>query len=645
MRNELEHIEEIERYLNGKMTQGELHAFESKLKNDENLQYEVDLQKQLVNRLKENAFKSELLSFHTDFINNESKFNFKKIALNTGIGLFITTISIAGIYYLVSQKENKKPQEVLYTAREISAEGSSEKAYLSTEALDESEDATLIAQKSESKNLTKPNSPLTGQRRKTFDSESPCRNFLLVFNEAEINAELGGEIITEISKSKINIPAGVIVDKNGNPVSGNVQIKYREYRNSAHMAFSQIPMVYSENGLNYNFNSVGMFEIRAFQNGEELEIAKGKTFTVDYSCTESLDTTYFFALDDKSQKWKKLNDIKFQAPLVLNEGKIIDTTSQVSNLGTPSPNAQLFTRVTDVSTGKYIPVSFEIIDGESYYLEKLIFENDSNYVAYEMNSPSQNARWSLKIKSPGFDPLIIDSVLLVNNKVTVIDAAMKPERAESDMKHSLGKRIIHGFRNVFSSKSKKPKSDAPKYYHHSAVRDTLFNAIELKKPEKELINKKGGAFIGNNLKSNNVLLAENSNLGHTYPTIVKGLNCANFGVYNCDQIYAVKNQVIIQPKFLDESGVEIKEQYVLSMIDLNYNGAFSFDPKSFTCSATGKNVLLLFTTSKKIYAVNSDNFSAMKIKSSGNYSFTMRDMTEIIKNTIDLENFLGLKSV
>ena len=81
------------------------------------------------------------------------------------------------------------------------------------------------------------------------------------------------------------------------------------------------------------------------------------------------------------------------------------------------------------------------------------------------------------------------------------------------------------------------------------------------------------------------------------------------------------------------------------MIDLNYNGAFSFDPKSFTCSATGKNVLLLFTTSKKIYAVNSDNFSAMKIKSSGNYSFTMTDMTEIIKNTIDLENFLGLKSV
>ena len=67
MRNELEHIEEIERYLNGKMSNGELREFEAKLKSDENLQQDVLIQKQLVNRLKENAFRSELLTFHTNY--------------------------------------------------------------------------------------------------------------------------------------------------------------------------------------------------------------------------------------------------------------------------------------------------------------------------------------------------------------------------------------------------------------------------------------------------------------------------------------------------------------------------------------------------------------------------------------------------
>src|ERR1035437_1263446 len=94
------------------------------------------------------------------------------------------------------------------------------------------------------------------------------------------------------------------------------------------------------------------------------------------------------------------------------------------------------------------------------------------------------------------------------------------------------------------------------------------------------------------------------NPGHTYPEIVKGLNVGSFGVYNCDQIYRPENKIDIIARYIDTEGKEINLLHVLSLIDLKYNGAFSFDPQSFTCNPKGKNVLALFTKTGDLYLLD-----------------------------------------
>jgi hypothetical protein len=159
-----------------------------------------------------------------------------------------------------------------------------------------------------------------------------------------------------------------------------------------------------------------------------------------------------------------------------------------------------------------------------------------------------------------------------------------------------------------------------------------------------------GDFVDGDLKikdggnrQNATLLAEGADAGHTYPDIVKGLNVESFGVYNCDQIYRLPNRVEIIANYVDTDGKALNNLHVLSMIDLQYNGAFSFDPKKFICDAKGQNVLALFTKEGELYLLEKSEFAKMNIQKSGQYTFTMKNMTNEIKNTIDLANYLGIK--
>lgn len=153
-----------------------------------------------------------------------------------------------------------------------------------------------------------------------------------------------------------------------------------------------------------------------------------------------------------------------------------------------------------------------------------------------------------------------------------------------------------------------------------------------------------GNVVDDGDRTTGTLLASGINAGHTYPKIIRGLNVESFGVYNCDQVYRLPDLVGITANYIDQNGQRIKDLRVLSLIDLRYNGAFSFDPRYFNCSAGGENVLLLFTTSKKLYALSAEEFQNMKIQTTGNYTFKMQDVTKQITSTEELEDYLFKKA-
>jgi hypothetical protein len=131
--------------------------------------------------------------------------------------------------------------------------------------------------------------------------------------------------------------------------------------------------------------------------------------------------------------------------------------------------------------------------------------------------------------------------------------------------------------------------------------------------------------------------------GHSYPSIVQGLSINRFGIYNCDQVYRLANKIEVTAKYMDAStSKELKDLQVLSLIDLNFNGAFSFNPNQFTCDSKSRNVLLLFTTSGNLYYLSEEAFRSKNLESSGEVTFKMTNVSAKVKSTEDLQKLLGI---
>ena len=95
----------------------------------------------------------------------------------------------------------------------------------------------------------------------------PCISF-------DIDASRDTIIYTGTGTS-LTFLAGTLVKKNGVPVVGKVQVKIREFHDAVSILRSGIPMRL-QSDRNAFLQSSGMLEIRAFQNGDELEIGSGK---------------------------------------------------------------------------------------------------------------------------------------------------------------------------------------------------------------------------------------------------------------------------------------------------------------------------------------------------------------------------------
>lgn len=105
--------------------------------------------------------------------------------------------------------------------------------------------------------------------------------------------------------TRIHIPSDAFVNKaTGDPVNGDVVLTFNEYHTQGEILASGIPMTYiTPEGDTADFESAGMFDIRAFQNGLELELAEDKEIEVELA-TDAGGTFEFYAYDEGQENWE-----------------------------------------------------------------------------------------------------------------------------------------------------------------------------------------------------------------------------------------------------------------------------------------------------------------------------------------------------
>ncbi|MFK7799701.1 MAG: hypothetical protein AB8E82_19765 [Aureispira sp.] len=121
------------------------------------------------------------------------------------------------------------------------------------------------------------------------------------YHDYTINAAQGKLIVTPTG-SRIAIPANAFVDQAGNPIKGEVTIKYREFHAAEDIIASGIPMHDPETGA--YMQTAGMFEIKGNQNGEEIFMTANKPVQVDMNSQVAGNDYNFYQLGAKDCRWK-----------------------------------------------------------------------------------------------------------------------------------------------------------------------------------------------------------------------------------------------------------------------------------------------------------------------------------------------------
>lgn len=119
--------------------------------------------------------------------------------------------------------------------------------------------------------------------------------------------DIGGTLTYD--STKIVIAPNAFTHRDGSEVTGEIEVSYQEFRTPADFILSGIPMSFKEGSDTRYFNSGGMFNVRVYQNGEELVLKKAadKRIQIDFPLTDNLADMGFFQFDTLSQQWNKDN--------------------------------------------------------------------------------------------------------------------------------------------------------------------------------------------------------------------------------------------------------------------------------------------------------------------------------------------------
>jgi hypothetical protein len=191
------------------------------------------------------------------------------------------------------------------------------------------------------------------------------------FTGFEINTERDTFFVSN-NGSLIAVPKNAFIDSAGNVVKGKVELSYREFHHPAEIILSRIPMTYDSAGTRYHFESAGMFEIAANQEGKKLRIAQGKSIDVKLA---SLDTAtskfnqYYMA--NVNERWQYLNkDVLWRMPDDIAQPAAADTQKYVQ-AKLYNENKQQFHILADMTEfpelSRLNDVLFEISDREKNF--------------------------------------------------------------------------------------------------------------------------------------------------------------------------------------------------------------------------------------------------------------------------------------
>jgi len=414
--------------------------------------------------------------------------------------------------------------------------------------------------------------------------------------------------------SVILVKANSLKDENGNNITGNVIIHYREFHNPVEIFASGIPMQYDSAGIDWHLKSAGMIELTATKDGKPVFVAMDKPIDVQMK-SDKLEGDYnVYFLDTTKRNWS------FEG---VDELMASNHKSQISKDKKHSPEEIAKLKVDEVKIKKELssqlpikpkqasPGSFtftlDILQSE---FPELSIYGKTKFEVIDKSKSFNNQVYSTEWEDMSLKEIVRGdeyAITLTRGNITKSFNGV-PVLEGKDLKLAMeayAKKYIEYEQKLEARlKEEKAKVDAAK---------KEMTAFEREANEKHRLRIQD--FTASNLPNDQVL-ARFGGDNSTKSLVTRAFTVSKFGIWNCDSPKDAPKGERVMASFVDEGG----DQLPLTMAYLCSKGdnmlytftpdqfrKFSFDPKQ-------KNVVWGMLPNGKLAYGLEESFAAENIK-------------------------------
>ncbi|CAN5120472.1 hypothetical protein BH09BAC5_BH09BAC5_07970 [soil metagenome] len=465
---------------------------------------------------------------------------------------------------------------------------------------------------------------------KTKRKISPPISSLEIRNHAYHFNSSKGCVFTHISGTKITFPENAFVDENGNSVSGNVDVEYREFHDQVDFFLSGIPMEYDSAGNTYQFQSAGMMEISGMINGKPVFLAKDKKVKIEFASEVSGPKYNLYRFDTLAGNWNYLgkdnpeilkHDTKKDsanavAAAMKGTGRICGYISGMVKPTEPSKplkankHKNRFTVAVD-------PVEFP----EMKDYKDMVFEVDESSQKFEKSW--YNITWESIKLSRGNKENAYKIALNKSDSHVMLDVypVLEDKRFDDAMAEYDKKMIIY-------------KDELEKYKQFLDQQRAAEKGVFVNEDGTVIKTVDGGFMYYTKAKEKDEALAE---------TTMRAFTISEFGVYNMDNIAMLPKGGLITLSVNGSDNKLFSGFATMYHVDRNMQSLFTYHNQNpltgFSFNPSSSN-LIWAVKDGVLYYTDNDQFKNLSISGSGNVA--LKPVAKTFRTADDMKKFFRI---
>ena len=455
--------------------------------------------------------------------------------------------------------------------------------------------------------------PFRAQPERTI--QEPIPTLGIIAEQTTVSAEEASEL--QLGATLFQIPENAFVDASGAIVSGKVDLSYREFNDPTTIFLSGIPMKYDSAGMAYDFQSAGMMEFRASQNGVEVFPNPEALIEASIGTDWQGEDFNLYQLDDASGTWEtseqkievaqaaldtvasgeadlwnfRRNTLRptrnrvVKAKIGINvkphpksggfmlEFRNWKTDIESSQAGKTFPDVRLMAQHDWIYDGDHPNRDFARLDSIDFLIRKMSRKYrvksilPSDVKRFEAGGPEMVSDVRLEV-NPEADNYLLTLEVLGKSYVTEVYPWFGDQHPDKE---------IRGNRRFTKSLDRELRR-----------RHSLWKRTD-KVVERE--RKKYEAEMAAIEEMNRKLVDRNNELGASATTITRSFALSGFGIWNCDRVGQMTAPEKLLADITDLWGNPI-EVLQVQVLDMTTNAVFTFGKDNLTFDASSRTALV-----------------------------------------------------